>query len=60
MLKNISGKGCFIEDNIKDILCEVCMVLLEVDVVLFVVCDFVNCVKEGVVGVEVFKFLILG
>lgn len=60
LLKNISGKGCLIEDNIKEMLCEVCMVLFEVDVVLLVVCDFVVCVKEGVVGVEVLKLFILG
>lgn len=60
MLCNISGCGCFIEDNIKDILCEVCMVLLEVDVVFLVVCDFISCVKESVVGYEVNKSLILG
>lgn len=37
----MSGKGWLIEENIKEILCEVCMVLLEVDVVLLVVKLFV-------------------
>lgn len=56
----VIGKVKLIEDNIKDILCEVCMVLFEVDVVLLVVKDFVNKVKECVVGIEVLKSLILG
>lgn len=42
MLCNVSGWGCLIEDNIKEILCEVRMVLFEVDVVLLVVKEFVN------------------
>lgn len=60
MFKNIIGKGCLIEDNIKDIFCEVCMVLFEVDVVLFVVCEFINKVKECVIGEEVNKSFMLG
>ena len=54
-LKNISGKGRLTEDNIKDTLREVRMALLEADVALPVVRDFVKRVKEGAVGVEVAK-----
>ena len=59
-LKNISGKGRLTEDNIKDTLREVRMALLEADVALPVVRDFVNRVKEGAVGVEVSKSLTPG
>lgn len=45
-LKNISGKGRLTEDNIKETLREVRMALLEADVALPVVREFVNCVKE--------------
>lgn len=47
---SVIGKVCLIEDNIKDILCEVCMVLFEVDVVFLVVKDFIEKVKVRVVG----------
>lgn len=46
-LKNISGKGRLTEDNIKDTLREVRMALLEADVALPVVRDFVNRVKKA-------------
>lgn len=59
-LKNISGKGRLTEDNIKDTLREVRMALLEADVALPVVRDFVQRVKEGAVGVEVSKSLTPG
>ncbi|MCO7023633.1 signal recognition particle protein [Vibrio paracholerae] len=59
-LKNISGKGRLTEDNIKETLREVRMALLEADVALPVVRDFVNRVKEGAVGVEVSKSLTPG
>ena len=48
------------EDNIKDTLREVRMALLEADVALPVVRDFVKRVKEGAVGVEVSKSLTPG
>lgn len=51
-LKNISGKGRLTEDNIKETLREVRMALLEADVALPVVREFVNRVKEKAVGVE--------
>jgi len=56
-LKNISGRGRLTEDNIKDTLREVRMALLEADVALPVVREFVKQVKERAVGVEVTKSL---
>lgn len=59
-LKNISGRGRLTEDNIKDTLREVRMALLEADVALPVVRDFVKRVKERAVGQEVSKSLTPG
>ena len=59
-LKNISGKGRLTEDNIKETLREVRMALLEADVALPVVRDFVKRIKENAVGVEVSKSLTPG
>ncbi|MFT4939838.1 MAG: signal recognition particle subunit SRP54 [Paraglaciecola sp.] len=56
-LKNISGKGRLSEENIKDTLREVRMALLEADVALPVVRDFIAQVKERAVGIEVSKSL---
>lgn len=56
-LKNISGRGRLTEENIKETLREVRMALLEADVALPVVRDFVNRVKERAVGQEVSKSL---
>ncbi|WP_299075221.1 signal recognition particle protein [uncultured Paraglaciecola sp.] len=56
-LKNISGKGRLTEDNVKDTLREVRMALLEADVALPVVKDFIAQVKERAVGTEVSKSL---
>ena len=56
-LRNISGRGRLTEDNIKDTLREVRMALLEADVALPVVRDFINRVKESAVGHEVNKSL---
>lgn len=56
-LKNISGKGRLTEDNIKDTLREVRMALLEADVALPVVKDFIAKVKERALGIEVSKSL---
>lgn len=56
-LKNISGKGRLTEDNIKDTLREVRMALLEADVALPVVRDFIGQVKDRAVGTEVSKSL---
>ena len=59
-LRNISGRGRLTEDNIKDTLREVRMALLEADVALPVVKDFVNKVKDRAVGTEVSKSLTPG
>ena len=56
-LKNISGRGRLTEDNVKDTLREVRMALLEADVALPVVREFVKSVKERAVGQEVTKSL---
>lgn len=56
-LKNISGKGRLTEDNIKDTMREVRMALLEADVALPVVREFVAKVKEKALGEEVGKSL---
>jgi signal recognition particle subunit SRP54 len=45
-LRNISGRGRLTEDNIKETLREVRMALLEADVALPVVRDFINRVKK--------------
>ncbi|MFA7259438.1 MAG: signal recognition particle receptor subunit alpha, partial [Aeromonas bestiarum] len=49
-LRNVSGRGRLTEENIKDTLREVRMALLEADVALPVVRDFVARVKERAVG----------
>ena len=59
-LKNISGRGRLTEDNIKDTLREVRMALLEADVALPVIRDFVGKVKEQALGVDVSKSLTPG
>jgi len=59
-LKNISGKGRLTEDNIKDTLREVRMALLEADVALPVIRDFIAKVKERAVGQETSKSLTPG
>jgi signal recognition particle subunit SRP54 len=56
-LRNIRGKGRLTEDNIKDTLREVRMALLEADVALPVVREFVANVKQRAVGSEVSKSL---
>ncbi len=56
-LRNISGRGRLTEENIKDTLREVRMALLEADVALPVVREFIARVKESAVGHEVNKSL---
>ncbi|TDF39888.1 signal recognition particle protein [Alteromonadaceae bacterium M269] len=56
-LKNISGKGRLTEDNIQETLREVRMALLEADVALPVVREFIGKVKERAIGTEVTKSL---
>ncbi|NOQ36961.1 MAG: signal recognition particle protein [Methylococcaceae bacterium] len=52
-LKKIKGQGKLTETNIKDTLREVRMALLEADVALPVVTDFIAHLKEGALGEEV-------
>ncbi|TNG96772.1 signal recognition particle protein [Pasteurellaceae bacterium USgator11] len=59
-LRSIRGRARLTEDNIKDTLREVRMALLEADVALPVVREFINKVKERAVGVEVNKSLTPG
>lgn len=59
-LKNISGRGRLTEDNIKDTLREVRMALLEADVALPVIREFIANVKTRAVGQEVSKSLTPG
>ncbi len=59
-LRNISGRGRLTEENIKETLREVRMALLEADVALPVVRDFINNVKTRAVGHEVNKSLTPG
>ncbi|HHR6228132.1 TPA: signal recognition particle protein [Providencia alcalifaciens] len=59
-LRNISGRGRLTDDNIKDTLREVRMALLEADVALPVVREFIQKVKESAVGQDVNKSLTPG
>lgn len=59
-LRNISGRGRLTDDNIKETLREVRMALLEADVALPVVRDFINRVREKALGQEVNKSLTPG
>src|SRR5690554_6471419 len=56
-LRHVTGKAKLTEDNIKDTLREVRMALLEADVALPVVKDFVNAVRDRAVGTEVSRSL---
>jgi signal recognition particle subunit SRP54 len=56
-LKSITGQARLTEDNISETLREVRMALLEADVALSVVKDFVAAVKQRAVGQEVSKSL---
>lgn len=56
-LKNLRGQGRLTEDNIKDSLRDVRMALLEADVALPVVKEFIAHVRERAVGEEVMKSL---
>src|SRR5262245_27906757 len=56
-LKNLSGRGRLTEDNIQDTLREVRMALLEADVALPVVKQFIEDIRVRAVGQEVIKSL---
>lgn len=59
-LRNISGRGRLTDENIKETLREVRMALLEADVALPVVREFIARVKERAVGQDVNKSLTPG
>ena len=59
-IKNLRGQGRLTDDNIKDTLREVRMALLEADVALPVVRDFVERVRQCAVGYEVLTSLTPG
>jgi signal recognition particle subunit SRP54 len=59
-LRNLRGSGRLSEENIKDTMREVRMALLEADVALPVVREFIDHVKERAVGKEVMESLTPG
>ncbi len=59
-IKRLRGQGRLSEDNIKDALREVRMALLEADVALPVVREFIDKVRERAVGQEVLQSLTPG
>ena len=56
-LRNVMGQGRLTEENIKDTLREVRLSLLEADVALPVVKDFIAEVKSKALGIEVSQAL---
>ncbi len=60
VMKRVRGQGRLTEDNIQDSLREVRMALLEADVALPVVRDFIREVKERALGEEVQRSLTPG
>lgn len=56
-VKNLRGQGRLTDDNIKDTLREIRMALLEADVALPVIRNFIDRVKEKAVGQEVLTSL---
>jgi len=58
--RNLRGQGRLSEDNIKDTLREVRMALLEADVALPVVRDFIDKVRERAIGQDVKQSLTPG
>ena len=56
-LKHITGQAKLTEDNIKGTLREVRLALLEADVALIVVKDFISKVKERAIGLDVSQHL---
>ena len=59
-VKNLRGQGRLTEDNIKDALREVRMALLEADVALPVVREFIDRVRARAIGEEVLLSLTPG
>ncbi len=59
-IKNLRGQGRLSEDNVKDTLREVRMALLEADVALPVVKEFIDRIRERAIGKEVLQSLTPG
>ena len=59
-VKRLRGQGRLTEENIKDTLREVRMALLEADVALAVIKEFIERVKQRAIGQEVMKSLTPG
>ena len=57
VLQKVRGQGRITEDNVKDTLREVRMALLEADVALPVVKQFVDQVRQQALGEEVLRSL---
>lgn len=60
VLKNLSGRGRLTEDNIKETLRDIRMALLEADVALPVVKDFIEHIQAKAIGAEVMDSLTPG
>ncbi|MEW8549274.1 MAG: signal recognition particle receptor subunit alpha, partial [Candidatus Thiodiazotropha endolucinida] len=60
VLTNLRGQGRLTDDNIKETMREVRMALLEADVALPVVREFIDQVKQKAMGEEVMKSLTPG
>ncbi|MEW8045188.1 MAG: signal recognition particle receptor subunit alpha, partial [Candidatus Thiodiazotropha endolucinida] len=60
VLTNLRGQGRLTDDNIKETMREVRMALLEADVALPVVREFIDQVKRKAMGEEVMKSLTPG
>src|SRR5436853_240716 len=60
VLKNLSGRGRLTEDNIKETMRDIRMALLEADVALPVVKDFIELIQAKAIGVEVMESLTPG
>jgi len=60
VLKNLSGQGRLTEDNIKDTMRDIRMALLEADVALPVVKDFIDHIQTKAIGIEVMQSLTPG
>ena len=60
VLKNLSGQGRLTEDNIKDTMREIRMALLEADVALPVVKEFIEHIQAKAIGTEVLQSLTPG
>lgn len=60
VIKNLSGQGRLTEDNIKETLRDIRMALLEADVALPVVKEFIEHIQAKAIGVEVLQSLTPG